>query len=58
MKLAAQQLDALPQAGRDFLYSRALMRMDDVERLPEVSPDDLRTAWLDILQRARLVVIR
>lgn len=54
MKLAAQQLDALPRAGRDFLYSRALMRMDDVERLPEVSPDDLRTAWLDILQRARL----
>src|SRR5690606_18954994 len=54
MKLAAQQLDALPRAVRNFLYSRAQMRMDDVEHLPEVSPDDLRAAWLDILRRARL----
>src|SRR5690625_1659392 len=54
MKLAAQKLDALPRAGRDYLNGSALMRIDTVERLPEVSPDDLRTAWLDILQRARL----
>src|SRR5690625_3882401 len=54
MKLAAQKLDALPRAGRDYLNASALMRIDTVERLPDVSPDDLRKAWLDILQRARL----
>ena len=54
MKLAAQKLDALPQLGRDFLRAQALadLRLERVE--PDVSVDDLRQAWIDILKRARL----
>ncbi|GAB2885899.1 segregation/condensation protein A [Paralcaligenes sp. KSB-10] len=54
MKLAAQKLDALPQIGRDFLRTHALMDLSVERMLPDVSPDDLRTAWLDIMSRARL----
>ena len=55
MKLAAQRLESLPQIGRDFLPAAALMQTDGVVRLPEVSLDDLRNAWADILRRASLV---
>lgn len=54
MKLAAQKLDAWPRAGRDFLCADALMQLDTVEHLPDVSADDLRDAWAEILNRARL----
>ena len=54
MKLAAQKLDALPQLGRDFFRAQALadLRIERIE--PDVSVDDLRQAWIDILKRARL----
>lgn len=54
MKLAAQKLDALPQLGRDFFRAQALadLRIERVE--PDVSVDDLRQAWIDILKRAKL----
>lgn len=55
MKLAAQRLEALPQLGRDFLPAAAIAQTSDVVRLPEVSLDDLRNAWADILRRASLV---
>ena len=54
MKLAARKLDALPQLGRDFQRSRAFMDIQVERLLPEVSPDDLRSAWLDIMRRAKL----
>jgi segregation and condensation protein A len=54
MKLAAQKLDALPQAGRDFLRSHALMDLRVERMLPEVDAEDLRRAWADIMRRARL----
>lgn len=54
MKLAAQQLDALPRAGRDFLHSHALVDLHVERVLPDVSPDDLRQAWADIMKRASL----
>lgn len=54
MKLAAQKLDALPRVDRDYVYASALMQRDTLERLPDVSPDDLRRAWLEIMARARL----
>ncbi|MBB5214682.1 segregation and condensation protein A [Parapusillimonas granuli] len=54
MKLAAQKLDALPQLGRDFQRSHALMDLAVEQALPDVSPEDLRSAWLDIMRRARL----
>lgn len=55
MKLAAQRLEALPQVGRDFLPAAAIAQTGGVVQLPEVSLDDLRHAWADILRRASLV---
>lgn len=54
MKLAAQKLDALPQLGRDFQRPHAVMDLHIEQVLPDVSPDDLRNAWMDIMRRARL----
>lgn len=54
MKLAAQQLDALPQAGRDFALVQVWLEQAAEKRLPEVNPDDLRQAWLGVAARARV----
>src|SRR5690606_23334478 len=54
MKLAAQKLDAMPQLGRDFFRAHAYADMSIEQALPDVSPDDLRQAWQDIMRRARL----
>ncbi|MCB5362694.1 segregation/condensation protein A [Pusillimonas sp. CC-YST705] len=54
MKLAAQKLNKLPQLGRDFQRSHAFADLTVERMLPEVSADDLRQAWADILKRARL----
>ncbi|TKR57321.1 segregation/condensation protein A [Allopusillimonas ginsengisoli] len=54
MKLAAQKLDALPQLGRDFHRTHALADIIVEQTLPEISADDLRMAWQDIMRRARL----
>ncbi len=54
MKQAAQKLNELPQAGRDFEIVQVLIERTVQERLPEVSVEDLRVAWLGLLARARL----
>ncbi|HWK62488.1 MAG TPA: ScpA family protein [Eoetvoesiella sp.] len=54
MKLAAQKLNELPQIGRDFQRTHAFMDLSVERMLPDVSPDDLRQAWLDIMRRASL----
>ena len=54
MKLAAQQLDALPQLGRDFQRAQAFADLRIERALPDVSVEDLRQAWIDILKRAKL----
>jgi len=54
MKLAAQKLNELPLAGRDFEIVQVLIENTVRERLPEVSVEDLRNAWLGLLARARL----
>jgi segregation and condensation protein A len=54
MKLAAQKLDALPQLGRDFLRAQAVADLSIERAMPDVSPEDLRQAWADIIKRARL----
>ncbi len=54
IKLAAARLDALPLLGRDFLRAQVTVEQTLEPRLPEVDPDDLRQAWAEILQRARL----
>jgi segregation and condensation protein A len=54
MKLAAQQLNKLPQAGRDFELVQVLIERTVIERLPNVSVEDLRHAWLALLTRAKV----
>ena len=54
IKLAAARLDALPVIGRDFQRAQVVVEQSLNPRLPEVRPDDLRLAWIDILQRAKL----
>jgi len=54
MKLAAQKLNELPQAGRDFELVQVLIENTVIERLPNISVDDLRLAWLGLLTRAKL----
>ena len=54
MKMAAAKLDHLPLLGRDFM--RVEVHNDPSVRVrhPDVGLADLREAWMDILQRARL----
>jgi segregation and condensation protein A len=52
MKLAAQRLNELPQAGRDYSLVQVLFERDVALRLPEVRPDDLKLAWLALVNRA------
>jgi segregation and condensation protein A len=52
MKLAARRLNELPQAGRDFSLVQGLFEQSVSEQLPEVSTEDLRAAWLTLLNRA------
>ena len=54
MKLAAQKLNDLPQAGRDFELVQVLIEQAVVQRLPSVAVEDLRQAWLALLARAKL----
>ncbi len=54
MKKAAQQLDALPQVGRDVLAISVLIERTALERLPDVHPRDLAEAWRTLLFRARM----
>ena len=54
IKRGAAKLDALPQLGRDFLRAQVHIEQSLAPRWPDVNPDDLRQAWLEILQRARL----
>ena len=51
MKVAAQKLNALPQAERDFALTNVWIEQNVVERLPEVNVDDLRNAWLILMAR-------
>jgi segregation and condensation protein A len=53
MKLAAQHLNELPQAGRDFSRVQVWIDQAAVKRLPDVSADDLRNAWLALITRSQ-----
>ncbi|MDO5638413.1 MAG: ScpA family protein [Neisseria sp.] len=53
MKLAAQGLDALPRAGRDFAWAYLPLEIALEAKLPEVRTADLTQAWLAILSRAK-----
>ncbi len=52
IKLAAQQLDDLPQVGRDILVAQAYYQQLSQIEPPQVSLDDLTEAWKNVLRRA------
>ena len=53
MKLAAQRLNELPQAERDFSLTQVWIDQTVVKRLPDISMDDLRNAWLTLMARSQ-----
>jgi len=55
IKLAAAQLNSLPQLGRDFLRAQVYIEQSLQPRFPEVSLSELQEAWQGILKRAKLV---
>ena len=54
MKLAAQQLDTLPQLGRDYVRAQIFIEQSLVPRWPDVNIGELQAVWADILKRAKL----
>jgi len=52
MKLAALRLDELPQVGRDFDLVQVWMDRTVEQALPNVNAEDLRQAWVWLVQRA------
>ncbi len=55
IKLAAAQLNALPQLGRDFLKAQVFIEQSLQPRFPDVNVVDLQDAWRDIMKRAKLI---
>ena len=55
MKLAAQQINALPHHGRDFVQAQVLIEQSLPQRFPDVDVAELQAAWRDIVRRAKLV---
>jgi segregation and condensation protein A len=54
IKRAAQQLDAMPQLGREFWPVQVALESTFAAALPTVDAADLRLAWLAVVQRAKL----
>ena len=54
MKLAALKLDTLDHADREFFWVETLVEKSAAMRLPQVSIEDLQSAWQDILRQAKL----
>lgn len=54
MKLAAHRLNEMPQAERDFDWVEVWVEKSMLQRLPEVSVDDLKNAWGAIMRQAKL----
>ena len=54
MKLAGQKLNEMPQAEREFFWVDTLVEKSLLVRLPEVSVDDLKEAWMAVVRQAGL----
>ncbi len=54
IKLAAYDLNAIPQLDRDFTRPQLFVEQSNVPNWPEVDAGDLQRAWLDVLKRATL----
>ncbi|MDB5959775.1 MAG: scpA/B family protein [Massilia sp.] len=55
IKVAARELNALPQLERDFLRPELFIEQSNITVWPHVDPGDLQRAWLDVMKRATLV---
>jgi segregation and condensation protein A len=54
IKLAAYDLNTLPQLDRDFVRPQIFIEQSLVPTWPAVEAIDLQQAWLDVLKRAKL----
>jgi segregation and condensation protein A len=54
MKLAAHKVEELPQAGRDFALVQVWVDQAATQAFPDVHAEDLRQAWVWLLQRANV----
>ena len=54
IKLAAYDLNTIPQVDRDFVRTQIFIEQSLVPTWPEVAAIDLQQAWLDVLKRAKL----
>jgi segregation and condensation protein A len=54
MKAGAKAIDDMPLAERDFALVRVWFDRVAAARLPDVHPDDLKTAWAGLVARARV----
>jgi segregation and condensation protein A len=55
IKLAAYDLNSIPQVDRDFVRSQIFIEQSLVPVWPDVDPSDLQQAWKDLMKRAKLV---
>lgn len=54
MKVAGLKLNELPQAEREFYWVETLVEKSLYVRLPEVSVEDLKEAWMAVVRQASL----
>ena len=54
IKLAAHELNALPQHERDFTRPQLFIEQSTTPAWPHIDASDLQGAWLDLLKRAKL----
>ncbi|MES2354327.1 MAG: ScpA family protein [Pseudomonadota bacterium] len=54
MKAAARELDAMPQAGRDFTLVEVFIDASLVKHQPKVAVVDLKNVWLTLMARAKV----
>ena len=53
IKLAAYDLNAIPQFERDFVRTQIFIEQSLTPTWPDVEPVDLQQAWRDLLKRAK-----
>ncbi len=56
IKLAAREIDILPQLGRGYARTQIYIEQNIVTRWPDINVDDLEAALADVIKRARLTI--
>jgi segregation and condensation protein A len=55
IKLAAAEINQMPQLGREFIKAQIYIEQSLEPRFPDVEVSELQQAWADIVRRAKLV---